>query len=184
MKKALLIHGAYGNPKENWFPWLTKELEKKGYKVTIPSFPTPINQSFKNWELELLPYLKKIDENSIVIAHSIGVVFILKILEKNDLCPRNIYFISGFLSKLGIERFDNINKTFYQKINFTKINRYSPQVYIYHSDNDPYVNQKHAIELARNIPGSRLTIIKKAGHFNIDSGFKEFPELLNDILNS
>lgn len=26
MKKALLLHGAYGNPTENWFPWLQQKL--------------------------------------------------------------------------------------------------------------------------------------------------------------
>ena len=35
-----LIHGSYGNPYKNWFPWLKEELgvRKKTYKV--PHFPS------------------------------------------------------------------------------------------------------------------------------------------------
>ena len=29
MTKVILIHGAYGNPEENWFPWLKEEQQRK-----------------------------------------------------------------------------------------------------------------------------------------------------------
>ena len=31
MKNALILHGTQGNSGENWFPWLKKKLEEKGY---------------------------------------------------------------------------------------------------------------------------------------------------------
>ena len=31
MKTALIIHGAFGSPTENWIPWLKAELEKTGH---------------------------------------------------------------------------------------------------------------------------------------------------------
>jgi predicted alpha/beta hydrolase family esterase len=49
MKNAFIIHGSYGHPKENWFPWLKNELEKLNYKVFVPAFPTPQNQSLASW---------------------------------------------------------------------------------------------------------------------------------------
>ena len=68
--KFFIIHGSYGNPNENWFPRLKKELEKEGCIVFIPEFPTPENQSLKNW-MEIFNdfYLSKIDENTILIGH-------------------------------------------------------------------------------------------------------------------
>ncbi|GAG44616.1 unnamed protein product, partial [marine sediment metagenome] len=33
---TLIIHGTYGHPKENWFPWLKEELEILGEKVYVP----------------------------------------------------------------------------------------------------------------------------------------------------
>jgi esterase/lipase len=36
MKKVFIIHGWDGYPEEGWFPWLKKELEKKGFSVFVP----------------------------------------------------------------------------------------------------------------------------------------------------
>ncbi len=41
MRNIFLIHGSYGHPQENWFPWLKKELESLGHKVYVPAFPIP-----------------------------------------------------------------------------------------------------------------------------------------------
>ena len=48
-KRVFIIHGWDGSPQNCWFPWLKKELEKIGYKVFIPKFPTPKNQTLDNW---------------------------------------------------------------------------------------------------------------------------------------
>ena len=29
----IIIHGIYGHPEENWFPWLKNKLEGMGYEV-------------------------------------------------------------------------------------------------------------------------------------------------------
>jgi predicted alpha/beta hydrolase family esterase len=47
MANIFIIHGSYGNPDENWFPWLKKELEQEGHKVFVPKFPTPEDQSLR-----------------------------------------------------------------------------------------------------------------------------------------
>ena len=76
-----MIHGAYGSPDENWFPWLKKSLESLGYEVVIPKFPTPAGQTLTNWTKVFKPYLSEIDEDSIFIGHSLGPAFIMSILE-------------------------------------------------------------------------------------------------------
>jgi len=41
MRNIFIIHGSYGYPEENWFPWLKKELKKLGDRVFVPQFPIP-----------------------------------------------------------------------------------------------------------------------------------------------
>lgn len=39
MPNAFLLHGIYGNPEENWFPWLKHKLHAIGIETHIPHFP-------------------------------------------------------------------------------------------------------------------------------------------------
>ena len=179
--KFFIIHGAYGNPKENWFHWLKKELESKGHTVFVPELPTPENQSLENWMEIMEPYLEKIDPDTIFIGHSLGPAFILSILEKIDVEVKSCFFVSGFLGLLNNPDFDEINKTFTTKeFNWEKIKENCEKFYVIHSDNDPYVPLAKANELANKL-NTDVIIIEGAGHFNESAGYTEFPKLLNLI---
>ncbi len=184
--KIFIIHGSYGNPHENWFPWLKKELEKLGHTVFVPEFPTPKNQNLKNWmfEFQNRRYYGLIDEKSVFVGHSLGPAFILSVLEKIKI-PKPVkacFFVSGFTGSLGNPEFDEINKTFTEKdFNWEKIKNSCDKFIMYQSDNDPYVPLEKAKELAKNLEGE-LKIIKTAGHFNEKAGYSKFEDILKNIL--
>jgi hypothetical protein len=181
MAKVFIIHGAYGNPKENWFPWLKEKLEELNHKVIIPKFPTPENQSLENWNNVFEEYEDQIDEDSIFVGHSLAPAFILSILERIDISIKGVFFVSGFLKLLGDETFDVINKTFVDKdFDFIKIKQNCKKFFVYHSDNDPYVPIKCAYELADKL-NVKLKIIPNAGHFNSEAGYTQFEELFEEI---
>jgi len=178
MKNALIIHGAYGNPNENWIPWLKTELEKFDYEVAVPTFPTPENQNLESWLDAVSPYLEKLNSESILIGHSIGAVFLLSVLEKLNTPIKTTVFASGFLHDLGNDDFDKINQSFYEKdFDWQKIKQNSQDVFVFHGDNDPYVPLKEAENLAANL-GTKVEVIKNGGHLNKSAGFIEFPVLL------
>lgn len=183
MKNAIIIHGTYGNPDENWFPWLKTELEKIGYQVYVPTFPTPENQNLESW-LEVLGDLySNIGAQTVLIGHSVGASFILSILESLDLPVRAAFLISGFLGLSGNEEFDNLNYSFTTRpLNWKKIRHNVGKIFIYHSNNDPYVPIEQARVLARHL-NTKPVIIENGGHFNEKAGYKEFPRLLLDIKN-
>ena len=180
MKKAIIIHGAYGSPEENWIPWLKKELEKSGYKVITPKFPTPEGQNLENWRSI---FKENLDENTILIGHSIGCAFILDILENTNQKIDAVYLISAFISSLNNPEFDDINNTFYKEFNWGKIKENCPRFTQFHSDNDPYVPIEKAEEVKNKI-NSELIIIKNAGHFNEAAGYKKFEELKEKIIQN
>ena len=135
MRNAIIIHGAYGYPEENWFPWLKKELKQIGFKVFVPQFPTPNNQNLKNWNKVFLRYEKYVDEDTILIGHSLGALFIMNILENYKV--KACYLVGGFLGLLGVKKFDIINKTITnRKFNFKKIKKNCKIFFVYNSDND------------------------------------------------
>ena len=82
MNNVYIIHGSYGTPDENWFPWLKSELEKLNCKVFVPKFPTPENQSLDTWMKIFEEYKDELNEDAIIVGHSLGPAFILSILEK------------------------------------------------------------------------------------------------------
>ncbi len=181
MKNAFIIHGSYGNPRENWFLWLKNELEKINYKVFAPALPTPQNQNLNSWLKVFQNYEQYLNTETIMIGHSLGPAFILNILEKINSPIKSCYFVSGFIGLLDNKEFDNINKTFTDKnFNWEKIKQNCRNFYIYHSDNDPYVPLNKAKELAEKL-NIKVKLIKGAGHFNVNSGYTKFEELFELI---
>lgn len=179
--KVFLVHGAFGSPEGNWFPWLKKELENKNYEVIVPKFPTPVNQNLNNWIKIFEPYFNKLDENSILVGHSLGCAFILNILERIEIRVKKVVLVAPFAGFLNNPKFDEVNKTFLDKnFNWDKIKGNCSEFVILYSDNDPYVPEKKVLELSKNL-GIEPVLIKGGRHLNKKAGFSEFPELLELI---
>jgi predicted alpha/beta hydrolase family esterase len=176
-----IIHGTYGNPKENWFPWLAKKLRQLDQKVIVPKFPTPKGQELTKWKNVLQKHSHHIHKKTIFIGHSIAPAFILSVLEEVDTHIRACFFISGFVDFLGDNEIDERNRSFVdKKFKWSRIKNNCNFFKLYHSDNDPYV----PLKLARNLTNkleTQLTVVKNAGHFNTKTGYKKFPKLLKDI---
>jgi len=181
MTKVFIIHGAYGNPNENWIPWLRKELEKIGCTVFVPEFPTPDGQTLENWRGSFGDYYHLIDNDTILIGHSLGPAFILDILEKTEEPAIASFFVSPFIDFLDNPDFDKINKTFVDReFDFEKIKNNCKEFIVFHSDNDPYVPLEKAKKVSESL-GVNINIVKRAGHFNSKSGYDKFEMLLEKI---
>lgn len=178
MKHAFIIHGAYGNPNENWFQWLKKELENSGYGAYVPKFPTPINQTLEKWLNVFEKYKNRMDESSIVIGHSLGAAFLLNLLEFKK--AKAAFFVSGIGGKVDNKYWEGMRTFADKKFDWKKIRENCPHFFVYHSDNDPYIPLSHAEALAKNLK-TKVILIKGAGHFNKDSGYTKFERLLEDI---
>jgi len=179
--KIIIIHSAYGNPDENWIPWLKKELNSLGHQAFVPEFPTPKGQNLQNWLDVFKDYWVEVDHDTVLIGHSISVAFVLNILNQTKQPIKAAYLVSGFIQPLNNPEFDPINKTFYEHgFKWDTIKNNCKSFHIYHSDNDPYVPIERGQEIATKL-GVKLNIISGAGHFNISTGYKTFPRLLDDL---
>lgn len=179
--KFVIVHGAYGSPDENWFPWLKQELIQLGNQVIVPRFPTPEGQNLQKW-LEILD--KEVGDftsDLVMIGHSLGPAFILSKLELLKKPIKACFFASPFTGKLGLSDFDSINGEFTEKtFDWGKIRANCKEFYIYSSDNDPYVPMQKGKDIAKKV-GAHFNVIHDGGHINASAGFTKFDQLLGDI---
>lgn len=178
MKNVLIVHGVGGHPQENWFPWIKGELEKLGCKVFVPQFPTPQGQTLAEW-MEVFEGVRGgLEEDAIFVGHSLGVPFVLNVLEKYP--AHAAFLVAGFVGKAG-NKFDEGMKTFAQReFDWKRIRKNCGKFYVFHSDNDPYIKLEKGEEVAKKL-GTGIILVKGAGHFNAKAGYMEFPLLLEKI---
>lgn len=159
-------------------PWLKTELEKRGFIVIAPVFPTPEGQTLDNWSAVVNEHLAKLDNDSVIVGHSIGATFVLSVLEQLPAPVAATALVAGFTHDLDNDTFDAINHTFYQKqFDWDTIRQNAGQVSVLHGDNDSYVPIREAHTLAQKLAVEPI-LIPGGGHLNAEAGFSEFPRLL------
>ena len=182
MQNVLIFHGTEGYPEENWFPWLKSRLEPKGCRVFVPQFPSPpiIPAKISEWFEVLKDYQNYIDNNAIIIGHTLGGVFTLRVLEKLDYPIRAAFLVGTPIGVRPILNYDRDSSFCGFDFNWEKIKRGARHFTVYQSDTDPYVSLGNGEQLAKNL-GTKLDFIPNAGHFNAKAGYTSFPELLAKI---
>lgn len=179
MYDYVIIHGSYGSPFENWFPWMFNSLEKQGKKILAPQFPT-INQCYKNWEIVINSYDQFIGENTSFIAHSLGPAFVLNYLLKNKRRIKNLYFVAPFYGLINIKEFDDVNKSFFIYSDLSEAKAYFNNAWCFYSDNDPYVPISMSKEIIDKLSAKEI-VVPNGKHLNLSAGFLEFNDLLKVI---
>ena len=181
MANVFIIHGTGGYPEENWFPWLNNELTKLGHNVFVPQFPTPENQTLENWFNVFEKYKEHYDKETILVGHSLGGAFSLRVLEKYDTQIKAAFIVAAPCGKVA-SFFPGANKTDLPFVghpfNWNKIKSNAKKIFVFQSDNDPYIDKGNAKEIAQKTKG-KLILIPGAGHFNAKAGYLKFEYLLD-----
>ena len=182
--RAIILHGAHGGPDTNWFPWLHAELNAQGIDVLRPRFPTPQGQSLSAWlrafdlAVEPLPPAR-----TVLIGHSLGAVFALRLLERATVPVDGLFLAAGFFGALGLPDYDVINQSFFAApLDWTALRERTPTACrCWAGNDDPYVPLSRSQEIAErlNVP---LEIVPGGGHLNGETGFVTFPPLRDAIL--
>ena len=95
MRNALILHGAGNNSQGNWFPWLKKQLEQKGYKVWSPDLPHADQPILEEWlDAIFANHDWQFNQDSVLIGHSCGATLILRILER---LPKHVKIAKAIL---------------------------------------------------------------------------------------
>lgn len=187
-KRVFIVHGWGGYPEENWFPWLKKELETKGFEVLVPQLPDPENPKIYNWVPKLAETVGKADEQTYFVGHSMGCQTIARYLESlpDRVRVGGAVFVAGFFKRLtGLEDDTDVQETDKHWLNtpldMQKVKSHLIKSVAIFSDNDPYVPLDNQDDF-RNKLGSKIIIEHQMGHFNAAAGITEFLSVLTAVL--
>jgi len=175
---VFIFHGTEGYPEENWFPWLKKKLEAKNCKVFVPQFPSPPGEpaSIDKWFKVLKNYNQHINKDTILVGHSLGGIFTLKILEGLQNPVRAVFLVGTPIGVRPILNYDRDNSFSGFSFDWPTIKNNAKHFIVYQSNNDPYVSLGNGEQLAKEL-GVELTFIPNAGHFNKKAGYTIFNNL-------
>jgi len=180
MKRVFIIHGWEADPESNWFPWLKKELEKKGFAAVVPAMPNSAHPDCAEWVAYLKKIVGRVDKDTFFIGHSLGAITILNYL--NDLAAGEkvgkAILISGSNKNPG---FPKLASFFSVPMDIAKIRQTSDSFTVIHSDDDPVVPIEMGKEMSDALQAEFITV-HEGGHLNTGNGFFEFPLVLEKIL--
>ncbi len=186
MKSNILIfHGTEGHPGENWFPWMKDELEGRGYTVLVPQFPSPpiVPAKIAEWFEVLKNYKQFINEETILIGHSLGGIFVLRVLEKLSHPVKAAFLVGTPIGVSPIKNYDRDNSFSGFNFDWDTIKTKAGRFVVFQSDDDPYVGLANGKVLAKNL-GTELSFIPNAGHFNTKAGYVKFEKLRDMVVKS
>lgn len=173
MKKALILECWYGKSTDNWYPWLKKELEKKGYKVFVPELPT-MYTSLPDMQKQLTYIEKnfKFEKDTLVFGHSLGCLLAMRLAEKYKY--KKMYLIAGW-------DFDDLtteHRLFWKTpINHKKIKTNVKKIYCFSSDNDPYITAIQSADMCKRLNGVFVLINGKSYFSEKQGGVRAIPQL-------
>lgn len=178
MRNIFIFHGTEGHPEENWFPWLREKLEERGCNVIVPQFPSPpvVPAKIAEWDDVLGEYKEMIDEDSIIIGHSLGGVFTLRVLESLEGKINTAIFTGSPIGIRPILNYDRDMAFSGFDFDWDTIKSKADSFMVFHSDDDPYVSLANGEQLSQHL-GVDLSFVPNAGHFNAKAGYTKFEKL-------
>lgn len=180
---AFIFHGTEGKPGDHWFPWLKAKLETKGFQVFVPQFPSPpvVAAKVSEWFEVLESYQDKITEDSVLIGHSLGGVFALRVLEKLEHPVKAAFLVGAPVGVRPLRNYDRDSSFSGFEFDWKKIKTNAKEFVVFQSDDDPFVSLGNGQKLAKGL-GVKLNFIANAGHFNAKAGYLKFEKLRDNIL--
>ncbi|MFZ1801468.1 MAG: alpha/beta hydrolase [Candidatus Saccharimonas aalborgensis] len=174
MIKIILIHGnGGGTGQDNWFPYVKKQLEEKGFTVVSETMPDNILARESQW----LPFLKDklgADEDTILVGHSSGAVAAMRFAENNKLYGSVL--VGACYTDLGDE--DEKASGYYSRPwQWDKIKANQNWIIQFASTDDPYIPIEEARHIHEQLDSEYHEAVNE-GHYGEDKSKTIFPELV------
>ncbi len=178
VKKFIILHGRASTPDNNFYPWLKKELEKRGFKVEVPQMPG-IPEPDDEEQANYVQSNYDLDEGTVIVGHSMGGVVALRLLERGIKVHGVVLVATPATGKFldGKPR-HSVTKAVQKGFDYGKIKKQSDYFRVISDSTDSVVPHEDGKILADNLGAYCKIVAANSPHFN---GEKE-PLLLDELL--
>ncbi|MZK52199.1 RBBP9/YdeN family alpha/beta hydrolase [Clostridium beijerinckii] len=176
-----VVHGYTSSSKSEWFPWLKEQFKDSSIKVNVPDIPDSGDPHLEAWLKHLHKCIMDIDENTILIGHSLGCITVLRYILEKNIKIKGAILVSGFINKNPMEeQTEGIQEFVDSPLNVAKIKTLIPKRIVITATDDDIVPTEATQKLAEELDAN-LIILESGKHFIDRDGYTKFPVLLNEI---
>ncbi|MEV8016048.1 alpha/beta hydrolase [Streptomyces sp. NPDC086554] len=179
-RRASIIHGYGASPEDHWFGWLAGQLDADGIPATVPALPNPLVPDPAQWTEAVRADVGVPDQNSIVVAHSLGCLTVLRHLRSltEPWQLGTLVLVAGFVDRLPA--LPDLDAYIGDGCDVAGLGGRIGRLTVIRSDADPYVPVGHTDRLA-GLLGTSADVVPGAGHFLASDGVTSLREVRGAI---
>jgi len=187
----IILHGYTGTADQNgpgrgdsnnWRPWVKVKLEERGNKVFCPNLPNTNEPNIDEQVQYVIDNVNfEIDENTVIVGHSLGGVVIYKLLEKLNKKVGKVLLVDPVVSpEFPDKERLNVKKSCDWKFNFEKIKKLSDDFVVLGASDFATIFEKDLRFVADKLEANLVLAKPAEGHFTAE----EEPVVLNLLNNT
>ena len=183
-KKVIFVHGYTSSSTENWYPNISKELDKLGVDYSIRDFPGGEYPHSKEW-LEILDReIHSTDKPTILVGHSLGTRAILLYLNKTEKVFDAVILIAP--PGNNVEKWEKYSEGrvadfFEHKIDLSNIQSRAKKFIVVHSKDDSDVPYEEGVEIAQGL-NAKLITLEGRDHMSAPENYTYVLDVLKTVL--
>lgn len=158
--------------------WKSSLQENLGpeYEVIAPRMPCAQNAKYTEWTIWFKKMTPLLNNNIILIGHSLGGIFLAKYLAENNLA-KNISAVFLVAAPFVPGKEESL-ADFTLPPSLENISNQTKKIFLYYSQDDPIVPIENLKKYSEALPKAQVRILPDRQHFNQ----KDFPEIVADIV--
>lgn len=148
------------------------------YDVFVPRMPNSQNAEFEAWKKWFERMMELMDDNIILIGHSLGGIFLAKYLAKND-PPKEVKATMLVAAPYDDESVESLTD-FKIDLSLEKFAKVAGKIYLIQSEDDPVVRFTELAKYQSALPHAQSITFTDKLHF-FDQHFPELVDLIKSI---
>lgn len=158
--------------------WKASLQERLGdeFEVISPRMPNTLNAKYLEWKIWFDKLAPLLNEELILIGHSLGGTFLAKYLAENNL-PKKILSLHIVAGAYDAEGTQDSMGDFIMSLNLDNVSKQAEKIFLYQSKDDVVVPPLNVEKFKNALPNAEVIMFENLGHFRQE----EFPELIANI---